>query len=218
MKDAVIFDRGYASYELFALFLYKYKSNFLIRVKTNSFYKKELKVLLDKSNNIYDIVVTLKAKTKDLKKICSDNNLPLEIKVRFIKVILDNGDIEILATSILDNNILKTKDFKELYFKRWKIETFYDILKNRLNIENFTSKSALGVKQDFFATIFLCNIEALITYDINKELDNNKDKRDSKDTKNSKNKKRKHTQQVNKSVSFNTIKQLAFELFLSTTR
>ena len=29
-SDLIIFDRGYASYELFALFFHKYKSNFLI--------------------------------------------------------------------------------------------------------------------------------------------------------------------------------------------
>ncbi|MBD3841954.1 MAG: hypothetical protein IE909_08725 [Campylobacterales bacterium] len=42
--------------------------------------------------------------------------------------------------------------------------------KNRLGLENFTGQTALAVKQDFFATIFLTNNESMLTYDINEEL------------------------------------------------
>ena len=39
--------------------------------------------------------------------------------MRLVKVILDDGEIEILATSLLDDKIYKTNDFKILYWKRW---------------------------------------------------------------------------------------------------
>ncbi len=38
------------------------------------------------------------------------------------------------------------------------------------DLENFTGITALAVKQDFHATIFLTNYEALLVYDTNLEL------------------------------------------------
>lgn len=52
--------------------------------------------------------------------------------MRLIRVDLPSGEIEILMTSLLDSQIYPAKIFKELYFLRWKIETFYDELKNKL--------------------------------------------------------------------------------------
>jgi hypothetical protein len=39
---------------------------------------------------------------------------------------------------------------KELYHLRWGIETFLGVLKERLKIENFTGKTVIAIKQDFF--------------------------------------------------------------------
>ncbi len=87
-----------------------------------------------------------------------------------------------------------------MYFKRWGIETYYEIMKNRLSLENFTGTSSLAIKQDFYATMFISNMEALVTYELNEELKTNA------------NKSNKYEQKVNKSVSSNTIKNYAFEL------
>ena len=94
---------------------------------------------------------------------------------------------------------LKTSNFKELYALRWGIETYFDLIKNRLGLENFTGQTALAVKQDFFATIFLTNYESVMTYDMNEEL-----KEKTKDNK--------YIQKVNKAVSFNLIKHKVFDL------
>ena len=51
---------------------------------------------------------------KDQKKKIKSLSLPETIKVRFVRVILSNGEVEILATSITDKNI-KREDFKRLY-------------------------------------------------------------------------------------------------------
>lgn len=198
-EDLIIFDRGYPSYKLFATITSKYKANYLIRMKKNM-YKKHTEILFDKDSDIEDITVTIKPTYKELKEICIEEKLPQAIKVRFVRVVLDDGEIEVLATSVLDKNILKTEDFKALYFKRWEIETYYEIMKNRLSLENFTGMSALAIKQDFYATMFISNMEALVTYELNEEL------------KNTDKKSNKYEQKVNKSVSFNTIKNYAFEL------
>jgi|TARA_R110002033_G_scaffold13325_2_gene39729 hypothetical protein len=198
-NDLVIMDRGYPSYELFTTIITQYKADFLIRMK-KSWYK-DIQFLFDKNSELKDIIITLKPTTKKLTNEIIEQNLPLEVKVRFVQVILEDGEVEVLATSVLDNEVLETKDFKELYFKRWKIETFYEIIKNRLSLENFTGLSALAIKQDFYATIFISNLETIVVQSSSEELTNKTNT--------------KFKQKINKSVSFNTIKNYCFELFYS---
>jgi hypothetical protein len=190
---------------MYATIMHRYKANFLMRIKKST-YKTYTAPLFDKDGDVEDITVTLKPVTKEVVSVCQRENFPLEIKVRFVKILLDNGDVEVLATSILDHTVLSTKDFKALYFKRWKIETCYDVIKNRLALENFTGTTPLAVRQDFYATVFITNIEAIVTYDLNLEF-----------AETSQSKRRKYRQKVNKSVSFNTIKNYAFELFYFET-
>ena len=47
-----------------------------------------------------------------------------------------------------------------LYFRRWLVETKYDILKNKLELCNFTGCSPNAIRQDFWASIHLANIVA----------------------------------------------------------
>ena len=72
-------------------------------------------------------------------------------------------------------------------------------MKNRLNLENFTGTSVLAIQQDFYATMFITNLETIVAYDVNQELENEEPLK-------------KHQQKINKSISFNTIKNHAFEL------
>ncbi|RXJ77100.1 IS4 family transposase, partial [Arcobacter sp. F2176] len=198
-NDLVIMDRGYPSYELFTTIITQYKADFLIRMKKSCY--KDIQFLFDKNSELKDTIITLKPTTKKLTNEIIEQNLPLEVKVRFVQVILEDGEVEVLATSVLDNEVLETKDFKELYFKRWKIETFYEIIKNRLSLENFTGLSALAIKQDFYATIFISNLETIVVQSSSEELTNKTNT--------------KFKQKINKSVSFNTIKNYCFELFYS---
>ena len=193
--DIVIMDRGYPSYELFEK--YSKKSNFLIRCRINSF--KEIKYLFDKDCKDSDVIVELKAPNSLLKK---DNNISKSIKVRFVRVVLDNGTIEVLATNILDKDVIATNEFKELYSKRWNIETLYDLIKNRLLLENFTGYSYDAVMQDFYVTMFFTNLETMYTFDIKKELEQKKEIDNTK-----------YNQKVNKAVSFNAIKSYCVGIF-----
>lgn len=49
---------------------------------------------------------------------------------------LDSGEIEMFVTNMLSET-LSIKDFKELYFMHWGIETKFGELKNRILIEHF---------------------------------------------------------------------------------
>ena len=64
-----------------------------------------------------------------------------------------------------------TLPFKELYFLRWGVEGFYNLLKGRLNLENFTGKSLESVHQDFWSTIFITHAETIFTHEAQKKLD-----------------------------------------------
>lgn len=196
-NDLIIFDRGYPSFELFENIM-KSNADFLVRIRRNSF--KQVAFMFHKDCKIDDITMIIKAPKINTKDLFREIVKPLQI--RFIRVVLDNGEIEVLATSVLDQTILQQTDFKELYHQRWGIETFFHILKNRLSLENFTGYSALAVQQDFYITMFLSNYESLLVYDTNIAL-------------NEKSKNYKNRQKVNKSISFNIIKQKSFELFHS---
>jgi len=70
-----------------------------------------------------------------------------------VTVRLSTGELEILVTSLLDEEGYPTAAFKEIYNLRWGVETLYDVVKNRLSLENFSGKTAHAVLQDFHALI-----------------------------------------------------------------
>ena len=86
------------------------------------------------------------------------------IQVRVVKFLLGSGETETLITNITDKR-LGTKAFKQLYFRRWPIETKYDIVKNKVLVENFSSRTVEGIKQDFFAAMYLTNVAAAAAID-----------------------------------------------------
>lgn len=59
---------------------------------------KDIQFLFDKNSLIKDTIVTLKPTTKKLREEIIQQNLPLEIKVRFVQVILDDGEVEVIGT------------------------------------------------------------------------------------------------------------------------
>lgn len=92
------------------------------------------------------------------------------MKVRLIRIDLPSGEIEILMTSLLDSKKYPTNIFKELYFIRWGVETFYDELKNKLKLEYFTGYSQISILQDFYCAIFISNLQSVIVNDLQEEL------------------------------------------------
>ena len=103
---------------------------------------------------------------------------------------------------MLDEDHYRTEDFKALYFRRWRIETYYGLIKSRLSLEHFSGRSLLSVQQDFFATLFISNLESVLTETAEDKLDE-------------RSKSNKNRLQVNRAVSFNLIKHQIFDLLLS---
>ncbi|CAG9701487.1 hypothetical protein CNEO2_860017 [Clostridium neonatale] len=82
-------------------------------------------------------------------------------KLRVIKIELSNNITEILVTNIFDENI-KYDEFKELYFLRWGVESKYKELKSSIQIEEFSGTKPISIEQDFFVSIYLSMVVALI--------------------------------------------------------
>jgi len=67
------------------------------------------------------------------------------------------------------------EEMKDLYYKRWNIEKTFNILKNRLHIENITSRTKNGIEQEIQATTFICNIIEDMAQEINKKISRDKE-------------------------------------------
>jgi hypothetical protein len=89
--------------------------------------------------------------------------LPLELVVRFVSVRLPDGKLEVLVTTLLEDTRYPTAEFLEVYHWRWPHETFYFMLKSRLDLENFSGETVEAVHQDFQAALLLCNLESLLS-------------------------------------------------------
>lgn len=191
--DLVLLDRGYIGYKLFAAMV-RQSIDFVCRCKNNTFTVIQSFILNEKQK---DIVITLTPHKDDRNKFTREN-LPESIKIRLIKVVLPTGETEVLATSLVDKRNYPYKDFKKLYALRWGVETFFDKVKNRLALENFSGKTAISVKQDFYATMLITSIESELTSHVDKNILNKSDN--------------KYQKKVNKAVSFNAIKHKIIDL------
>jgi hypothetical protein len=165
--DLLLLDRGYPCFWL--LFLMKAKGlEFCVRLKgdwwnlVNEFSKEPG---LEK-------IVHLNLPRKDKGKLSQyPHYIATSIQVRLIKVILSTGETEILCTSLLDKDEYKREEFKALYNKRWVIEEdCYKMLKCRTELENWSGKTALSVKQDFHAKILLLTILAAYKHPIEEKV------------------------------------------------
>ena len=129
--------------------------------------------------------------------------LPLELIVRFVTLRLGTGELEVLATSLLDEQAYPTECFGEVYWCRWGIETFYGRIKGRLDLENFSGQTVCAAHQDFQATLFLSNLESVVSAPAQTRLAQPSTTQ------------RKNPLQVNRAVSLHALKYHVIELLAS---
>jgi len=196
IKDLIIYDRGYPSFNL----VYEHekrKINFLFRVKEG--FSNTVRTFVE-SKKRSQIVVIKPTKNKNYSNKEYDKNST--IKVRLIYVTLKDGSKEILMTSLLDSKKFSHDIFKTLYFKRWGIETFYDELKNKINVENFSGYSNQVIQQDFNVAIFVSNIQTLIISELEEEI-------------NKKSKGKKYKYKINTNLSYGFLKNRILTLLMN---
>ena len=163
-NDLLLYDRGYASFD----FIFEHQqraTDFLMRVKVGWSNQVKTFVASGLDSQQIDLRVAKNEPIKD--KLYNHQTV---ISVRFVRVTLPTGEIEVLITSLLDEMEYPSSIFKWLYFQRWKIETRYDILKNVLRLENFSGLSETVILQDFYIILLIANIEAILRDEVNQEI------------------------------------------------
>ena len=196
-RDLMLFDRGYPSIE-FIMYLNDKGTKFLMRTPASFF--KEVN-----NTKTQDEIVKIEI-TKDRSRWnrrrgkCMPEGTA--IKLRVLKVVLDTGEIETLITN-LDENELKYEESKELYSKRWGIETKFDELKNKFQIENFSGVKPIIVEQDFYATLLLSNIASIFEQEAHEEI---KEKNAKKNLK--------YEYKINKNILIGKLKDSFIEMLL----
>lgn len=198
-KSIFLFDRGYPSGEFF-LDLMERNTQFLIRLGSSSF-KKEQKTMT--SNDCIVNIIFDKTRCSACKKESSSKRLKEAggITLRFVHIKLSDNNSEYLATN-LPIDEFNTEEIFQMYHMRWGIETAFDDLKNKLQIENFTGETPIIMEQDIYATIYLSNIMNDIIQDASAVLVSTNHYQ------------YKHEMQINKAIAIGTMKEELFNLIL----
>ena len=156
--DLILYDRGYPAFWLFAAHQ-AYQREYCMRVKAD--FNQEVSEFVASGKK--QLIMVLKP-NENAKKKCQEKGVPYEPQsVRLIRIKVKKK-IYILITSLLDTARYSITDFKNLYHKRWQIEEAYKRQKSWLEIENFTGKSVLSVKQDYHARILSLNLIAIAVF------------------------------------------------------
>lgn len=153
----VLYDRGYTDYHFIAVQL-QTPCKFVIRSKTTGGTKAVRQFMQSPEQ---DTILTIDV-PPNAKKIVKEQGLPSQIQVRAVKVVLDSGETEVLLTNLFDKEKYPLDCFKDLYFKRWGVETGYNYLKNTLNLEKFSSKLVSNIFQDFYSHLFLYGLCSIL--------------------------------------------------------
>lgn len=157
--DLVLLDRGYPAFWIFAWLLSE-STHFCARVSRQSW--ASVKTFYQSGRT--EQVITIQP-TASSRQLCLQYGLPLTpIDVRLIRVPTDDGEDQVLMTSLLDSDSFPASLFGDLYHQRWGIEENYKQMKSRIEIENFTGKTVHSIYQDFYARIFSMNLTALLVH------------------------------------------------------
>jgi hypothetical protein len=154
--DMIIYDRGYPAVWFFK-YHYLQGVDFCARAMTDS--SNILKEFVASKEN--SLVRDFPCTEKTLRRCRKDGLSTESVRIRLVKVQLSSGDIEVLLTSLLDEEKYPSELFGDLYHRRWGIEEDYKVMKSRLNIENFSGLTPEAVFQDIYAKTLTKNMAAL---------------------------------------------------------
>lgn len=163
--DLIIMDRAYPSFES-AYLMQQQGIDFLFRCKHS--FSNQVKSFYESGKREY--IMELKPKENQSFTDLSYDATSV-ITVRMLRIELPSGETEILMTSLLDTEKHPYKDFKELYFKRWKVETFYNRFKNIIGVECFSGTSNQFIQQEFNCALYVSNMQTILTEDAQMEAD-----------------------------------------------
>lgn len=163
----IILDRGYYSLELMLLFdslglkyIFRLRDDIYIDerygMKNDEYLN--IKLINNRTQNIKNNVLLKKIENKKY------------ISGRFVNYkITEKTKITLLTN--LAPEFASLPELKELYNIRWKIETNYDKMKNKLRIEEYSGRKDINIQQDFYAKTYLFNLYQAINNTSRKKLE-----------------------------------------------
>jgi len=215
-EDLYIFDRGYPATGLLFL-LNETKKHFLMRIQEKFFSETTAAI----KSGVRDSIVTI---SNSGKRIPLDSpfyeymlGFPRDAKVQVRLLIFDlsEGKKEYIITSLFDQEKFTYEDIFQLYTMRWNIEECYKFHKNIADIENFSGKSKVAIEQDFYATIFACNISALLMSEAQEEVEFEMQEKNQLKKAYSIQKVPKYKYKINRNILIGTIKNEIIDILLS---
>lgn len=191
-------DRNYRCLEDF---YYSNKNNekYVVRLQESD-YKKYTEQMKSNDEEIkieyqYDRVRYYKKRNPELYKELEKKE---PIKIRIVKIKLENGMLEILATN-LEKEEFSSEDVKEIYNLRWGIETMYHTVKESLKIGAISSSKKTIVEQEILSQMLVYNIVQSFCNEGEKNI---------------KKEKYKHPMKINKNMAIGILKENLIYLLL----
>jgi len=197
-----IYDRAYPSFTSIYLHLVQEQERKFVMRCTNTFNREVVEFLQSKDTSR---VVYFKPGVKSATDLHQHGYIispSSRVKVRLIKVKLNNGITEVLITNLYDEIKYPSTLFKGLYFKRWGVETNYGLQKNTMQLESFSGQKVNTILQDFYASVFIINLQSIISKQCNKKLIN-------------KTRHRKQHYKINRNIALGLMKNRIVRLFIT---
>ncbi len=175
-EDLLVADRNYDAFWLLALVRSK-GAQFCVRMRCAQARatRREITEFVRSGRTEQRVLLDPGAYTRE---VCGEEGLGSEpLEVRLVRVDLPSGEVEVLATSLLDVQEFSVEEISAIYSKRWQIEEKIKELKGRAVIERFTGKSVQSVEQDFHAKILATNLVQLLVNSAQAEVDRDRSSR-----------------------------------------
>jgi hypothetical protein len=201
-KPLILMDRGYPSVRLIKL-LETFKIKYLMRIpirfiqETNKFIERKS---IDESIEL-NINKTRK-RCGRIKGITGE----FKLNIRCVRLNKEEGMTEYLISNLTEEEV-RYEEIAELYSKRWGIETNYNIIKNVLELGNFTGETKTAVEQDFYATIYLNNVANIGINEAQEKYD-----------KQQKGKNKKYEYKINRSVAVSHLKKRLITIYITDSK
>ena len=159
--DIALLDRGLGGAKVYLDFI-KNDVHFIHRVKTSG----------DRiAGYIQDFLKSRKASQIVAVPVCDDDGEDIFLMVRLVRGPKDSeGKRIVFATSLIDQDQYPTLSIRELYRRRWNIETMYGRVKHVLEIGKFHSRSLNGILQEIYAHLLVISLTALIEFQASRKI------------------------------------------------
>lgn len=194
--DLLVYDRSYASFEM----VYNHRQRGLhVLMRMKPAFSNQLRAFAE-SDGQDTIILMNPGRPHMIKDKPYDKDT--QLKVRLVKFALQGGEQVLLLTTLLDKKEFPISFLKEVYGMRWGVETRYDVLKNVLQVEYFSGLTQGAILQDFYISLFLMNMQALLNNELQEEIK-------------AKYSHRKYEYQLNLAVAIGHLKKNVVQLFSS---